>query len=259
MSVCFIDFCGLIFAFHRKSSGKLMVEQNVIVSTIKYLEHVVFRMNLSFDNSFAQGRRGDIQVELTSPHGTTSVLLPFRSNDDDYDEGFPNWPFMSVHFWGENPNGIWTLNITYKGNSGATALIPSPTLTFFGTATKPPANVKENCHSNCARSCAAGGSSIYCDSCKKGLYRNAVTLDCVEECPTDLEMRSGYCYNSSGSDAKCVRPTDTCTCPSSATSRILKSGDECQCSDSSNSNVNVDMLTAITLTGLVALCINIPL
>ena len=253
----------LFLHFHRKSSGELVVEQNVIVSTIKHLEHVVFRMTLSFDNSSAQGRRGDIQVELTSPHGTTSVLLPFRRNDDDHDEGFPNWPFMSVHFWGENPNGIWTLNITCKGDSArATALIPSTTLTFFGTANKPPANVQKNCHSNCARSCAAGGSSIYCDSCKKGLYRNAITLECVEECPTNFEMKSGYCYNPSGSDAKCMRPTNLCTCPKPATSGILISEDQCQCSDSSdssNSNVNEDMLIAVILTALVALCNNIPL
>lgn len=244
-------FGDLIFAFHRKSYGELVVKQNVIMSTIRYLEHVVFRMTLHFNNSFAQGNRGDIQVELTSPHGTPSVLLPFRSNDDDHEEGFPNWPFMSVHFWGENPNGIWTLKITYKGDSGGSALIPSTSLTFFGTSAKPPANVHENCHPNCSRSCAASGSSIYCDSCKRGLYRNAVTLKCVKECPTDFKMRSGYCYNPSGSDAKCVRAvTDTCTCSSPATS---KSEDQCRCSGSSISNVDLDLLIAITLTALVAL------
>ena len=26
--------------------------------------------------------------------------------------GFSNWPFMSVHTWGEDPRGEWVVNIT---------------------------------------------------------------------------------------------------------------------------------------------------
>ena len=31
---------------------------------------------------------------------------------DDSDKGLHDWTFMSVHNWGENPKGVWTLNIT---------------------------------------------------------------------------------------------------------------------------------------------------
>ena len=53
--------------------------------------------------------RGDIQVELVSPNGTKSILLPYRNYDFVNVEGYDSWPFMSVHYWGENPQGTWTI------------------------------------------------------------------------------------------------------------------------------------------------------
>ena len=38
-------------------------------------------------------RRGDIKIELTSPQGTNSVLLPYRDYDFVNDEGYDDWPF----------------------------------------------------------------------------------------------------------------------------------------------------------------------
>lgn len=52
--------------------------------------------------------RGSVQLTLTSPSGMTSQLLTRRSADKSK-LGFQDWPFMSVHFWGELPAGIWTL------------------------------------------------------------------------------------------------------------------------------------------------------
>ncbi len=45
------------------------------------------------------------------PLGTTTVLLAERERDTS-SNGFRNWAFMSVHTWGENPTGTWTLKIT---------------------------------------------------------------------------------------------------------------------------------------------------
>lgn len=49
-------------------------------------------------------------IDLTSPQGTTSRLLA-RRPEDDATYGLDAWPFMSVEFWGENPQGEWTLKI----------------------------------------------------------------------------------------------------------------------------------------------------
>lgn len=55
-------------------------------------------------------RRGDMVIELTSPQGTTSQLLAKRPLDDST-RGLDKWPFTSVEFWGENPQGDWTVKI----------------------------------------------------------------------------------------------------------------------------------------------------
>ena len=63
-------------------------------------------------------KRGDIKVELISPDGTVSTLLPYRKYDYINDVGYSNWPFMTVHHWGENPVGTWQLKVYFQSNSG---------------------------------------------------------------------------------------------------------------------------------------------
>ena len=49
-------------------------------------------------------------IQLTSPEGTTSKLLAKRPRDDST-RGLDKWPFTSVEFWGEKPQGEWTVLI----------------------------------------------------------------------------------------------------------------------------------------------------
>ena len=86
-------------------------------------------------------RRGDIKIELTSPQGTKSVLLPYRNYDFVNAEGYDDWPFMSVHFWGENPIGTWTLKITYKSTSGYVSM-SGLSMTLYGTSESVPSHEK---------------------------------------------------------------------------------------------------------------------
>ncbi len=55
-------------------------------------------------------KRGDLRIYLQSPSGTRSTLLDVRPQDFS-SSGFIDWPFMSVHFWGENPSGTWYLEV----------------------------------------------------------------------------------------------------------------------------------------------------
>ncbi|EFX89786.1 hypothetical protein DAPPUDRAFT_126713 [Daphnia pulex] len=64
--------------------------------------------------SLAAVSRGDIQIHLSSPSGTRSTLLALRPHDSSRN-GFHSWPFMSVHYWGESPFGVWTLEIQNEG------------------------------------------------------------------------------------------------------------------------------------------------
>lgn len=54
--------------------------------------------------------RGDLSVSLKSPSGTVSLLLDTRPNDAST-AGLRNWTLMTVHCWGEQPRGLWTLRV----------------------------------------------------------------------------------------------------------------------------------------------------
>ena len=77
---------------------------------IRFLEHVHATISLHYS------RRGDLQITLVSPSGTRSTLLSPRKNDYE-DQKLRDWPFMSVFFWGENPEGEWRLMIENSGSA----------------------------------------------------------------------------------------------------------------------------------------------
>ena len=133
------------------------------VNTVAFLEHVVLSASLNvrgYSRSYGIGdlhavisdftseeeyerwlqnhhpRRGDIMIELTSPQGTTSTLLPYRKYDFINDEGYDNWPFMSLHHWSENPYGEWVLTISFKSSSGYVA-VNDLGLVLYGSTTTP--------------------------------------------------------------------------------------------------------------------------
>lgn len=53
-------------------------------------------------------RLGDLRIELTAPTGTKSLVADTRF---DFSPGYENYTFTSVRHWGENPRGVWTINI----------------------------------------------------------------------------------------------------------------------------------------------------
>lgn len=83
---------------------------------IRFLEHVQSKVTLN------ASRRGDLHIYLISPLGTRSTLLAQRPNDSA-EQGFKNWPFMTVHSWGEPPNGNWTLEVHNDGKTTSKLLL----------------------------------------------------------------------------------------------------------------------------------------
>ncbi|XP_069747211.1 PC3-like endoprotease variant B isoform X3 [Narcine bancroftii] len=71
-------------------------------NAINTLEHVQVTVNIS------SVCRGDLSISLTSPYGTTSELLAVRLIDNSK-FGLRHWTMMSVHSWGEDPEGEWNL------------------------------------------------------------------------------------------------------------------------------------------------------
>ncbi|XP_024940569.1 furin-like protease 1 isoform X2 [Cephus cinctus] len=99
-------------------------------SGVNFLEHVQAKVSLM---AF---RRGDLQIQLTSPQGTKSTLLAKRPHDISK-AGFMQWPFMSVHTWGERPHGTWKLEIHNEGRYLGRATLHEWALIFHGTSTLP--------------------------------------------------------------------------------------------------------------------------
>ncbi len=198
------------------------------LSNVNFLEHVVLTASLSieFDNSWQQRytpsdfkdfvsnyatdiasvyrwledphpRRGDIKIELISPQGTNSTLLPYRKYDfvnyGDYSHTvYTLWPFMSVHYWGENPVGDWTMIVTFKSARSAVH-VSDVELALYGTSDVPQAvaSIPQTCDEKCARGCYGNGSK-FCDVCED--LRVVSTFECVATCPENFTLyKNSYC------------------------------------------------------------------
>lgn len=107
-------------------------------SPVLRVEHVV--MNLDITHTY----RGDLEITLVSPSGTTSRFTKnsSRMSGEDYQD----YPFTSVRHWGEEshipgaPSRRWTLRIrdTQPADSG---YLNSVSLTLYGTPLEEPAVV----------------------------------------------------------------------------------------------------------------------
>ncbi|XP_011195107.1 neuroendocrine convertase 2 [Zeugodacus cucurbitae] len=98
---------------------------------VNYLEHVqaVISANAT--------RRGDLELFLTSPMGTRSMILSRRANDDDHRDGFTKWPFMTTHSWGEYPHGTWKLEARFNSPQPRSGWLIEWSLVLHGTKEAP--------------------------------------------------------------------------------------------------------------------------
>ncbi|XKL69164.1 hypothetical protein PGB90_006933 [Kerria lacca] len=102
------------------------------LNEVRILEHIQCKISLRFFP------RGNLRIDLTSPMATTSTLL-FERPRDVISSNFDDWPFLSVHFWGEKVEGRWTLRIHNNGNRHVNqpGILKKWQLIFYGTATNP--------------------------------------------------------------------------------------------------------------------------
>ncbi|KAI6178515.1 PHOMO B domain-containing protein [Aphelenchoides besseyi] len=77
---------------------------------------------------------------LYGDSGMISQIISPRARDRST-EGFKNWPFMSVHFWAENPSGTWKVHVDQmKGtldNGKLKSVVQNLTLVLWGTKDVP--------------------------------------------------------------------------------------------------------------------------
>lgn len=192
--------CLAYISTHRTLHGERekVIKFNVQSRDIIFLEHIVVYFTMQFTSFRRSNERGKFEVVITSPSGTRSTLLPLRPTDQDVNS-FDDWPLMSVHFWGENPVGTWT--ITVRNTNTHSIFHPSRVhvrkVALYGTSRVPLAvsRIPKRCSLECdsTRGCAGPGMH-YCDACAK--LRIASTLQCVFSCPHGMRQRDGYCHDS---------------------------------------------------------------
>lgn len=83
----------------------------------------------STDHSY----RGDLDILLTSPLGTKSHLAALNVNADR-DDYYDNWCFSSVRHYGEQGQGVWTLQVSDQLASD-TGTFQSWSIQIYGTKT----------------------------------------------------------------------------------------------------------------------------
>lgn len=120
---------------HLESGQELEIEMTSTgcegqSNEINYLEHVQLVLDMSYS------KRGALSIDLIAPSDKKTMLLTER-NSDVSKYGFKNWTFMSVHNWGENPAGIWKLQIRDKAGKNLNGVVNSVKLILHGTRTQP--------------------------------------------------------------------------------------------------------------------------
>jgi subtilisin-like proprotein convertase family protein len=106
---------GLIKYFDTRSLSGLRVEHATVTTDITHPS------------------RGELEIQLTSPDGTTSRLAEKHTSYPADPADYPDWTFSTVHNWGEDSRGLWKLKIADRV-SGNTGTLNSATLTLYGTA-----------------------------------------------------------------------------------------------------------------------------
>lgn len=118
---------------HHMNSGPTRpaaASQHSQPTPVIYLEHVQVIVDIEYTS------RGSLDIFLISPSGTVSTLLSRRPLDVSR-SGFDKWPLMSVHFWGENSYGKWTLIVRDKDSNNNRGLLRNATLILHGTTSRP--------------------------------------------------------------------------------------------------------------------------
>ncbi|KZV96157.1 hypothetical protein EXIGLDRAFT_609504 [Exidia glandulosa HHB12029] len=108
----------------------VITEKMMKDANLETLEHITVKVWIT------HGRRGDVQVELVSPHGVKSVLAGARKYDEDKD-GFVGWQFMTLKHWDEPAPGTWTLRVSDQSSAEFTGRFLGWSMTLWGASIDP--------------------------------------------------------------------------------------------------------------------------
>lgn len=108
-------------------AGGGSVSRTVAVSNANAIDSLEY-VEVAF--TAAHARAGDLEIVLTSPSGTQSILAETRTDNTN---GYNSFLFSTVRNWGESSAGDWTITVT-DGTGGITGSLTSFELNFYGTS-----------------------------------------------------------------------------------------------------------------------------
>ncbi|MFK7819508.1 MAG: S8 family serine peptidase [Planctomycetaceae bacterium] len=119
----------IVFSTRNQSVGTPIPDDNasgasftITVDELIQTEYIDVTLNATHDS------RDDLEITLTSPDGTVSVLAENRNTDNTADY---NWTFTTARHWGELTEGDWTVTLRDL-TAGDTGVFESVELEFFG-------------------------------------------------------------------------------------------------------------------------------
>ena len=71
--------------------------------------------------------------EYKSHNLHSSMILSRRPKDDESQDGFTKWPFMTTHTWAENPRGVWKLFVIFDSDEPQYGTLFEWTLMLHGS------------------------------------------------------------------------------------------------------------------------------
>uniref|UniRef100_V5EQD1 P/Homo B domain-containing protein n=1 Tax=Kalmanozyma brasiliensis (strain GHG001) TaxID=1365824 RepID=V5EQD1_KALBG len=108
----------------------IITEEHLKQANLASVEHVTVRVWITHQ------RRGDVNIEFTSPHGTKSALARSRRYDDAK-TGFPGWSFMTLKHWDESPVGEWKLRVFDPAHPNQVGNIYAWSMSLWGASIDP--------------------------------------------------------------------------------------------------------------------------
>ncbi|KAL7677957.1 hypothetical protein ACOME3_004186 [Neoechinorhynchus agilis] len=104
---------------------------NYTNSAITRLEHVELQIDILPDPE-RPGRRGNLNIIISSPQGHPVSFVNYRDFDSDQSDGFKNRTLTSVLHWLEDPRGCWSVEITNMDVVGA-FILNDLSIDLYGT------------------------------------------------------------------------------------------------------------------------------
>lgn len=125
--------CNMAISSSQEAIKEFSIDERVIRSAhlenISNLEQVTVTLNIKHSS------RGDLTMLLKSPSGTV-IPIATRRPLDTSSKGLKDWTMMTLAFWGEPIQGVWSLTVKNSPKTSGTGVFENFRISFWGSLSK---------------------------------------------------------------------------------------------------------------------------